>query len=350
MRLALFFLAICLCAVGQPFYIDQLESRNVLIGDSSQMPITPLNGKLRLMSPLYVLPTNGSILTLEGDDPAFQTWKMVVANNCTVDSVGNITAGNNLYGVNLGLGGGPSFNTAGWDGTQWYGNGYGLTNLSAATVNGFQALTNGHSVAVTISNIFNSIGNINLKSNLNIGSVLPANINESPLHIASGASYPLIIRNAADTTTLMYVTSGGTVTFAGDILASGGSSSVKVRYFQDTASNKGYWDTGTSGVNWQNINRVTGNVSVQIKGIGAQTADLFQCVTNTGAVLMNVTASGNQTLAGTLTATNGIVVQRMPCSSNAVTVVSGQQIYCVNGTNQLITLPAANVSPPTATI
>lgn len=178
-RIFSFLLLTCLAALGQPFYIDQLESRNVLIGDSSQMPITPLNGKLRFMEPLWALPTNGVILSLEGDTP--NTWKLVVASNTKVDSAGNITAGNNLYGVNLGLGGGPSFSTAGWNGTSWFGNGYGLTNLNAQNLTNTVPLSllptnvaylnSNQTFAATVTNFY--LNNIVVQNRIGVATNVP---------------------------------------------------------------------------------------------------------------------------------------------------------------------------------
>jgi len=111
---------------------------------------------------------------------------------------------------------------------------------------------------------------------------------DARLQIATDDTYPLIIRAADNSTNLMYLTSSslfvGALNFIGSAgsITTGASGNLNSRYFQDNSLAKGYWDTGQSGVNWLNINRVTTNVNVAIQAIASQTADLLQIRSSSG--------------------------------------------------------------------
>ena len=86
----------------------------------------------------------------------------------------------------------------------------------------------------------------------------------------------------------------GTITLSGNIV--GTNSAVEAYQFADGSNNKGYWVTNVSGINWQNINRVTTNVNVQIKAVASQTADLMQYANSSGTIQAGINAGGFQYL------------------------------------------------------
>ncbi len=93
-----------------------------------------------------------------------------------------------------------------------------------------------------------------------------------------------------------YVDSGGIGHFSGGTSIGNsqlGASLIYGNQYQDSTGVKGYWYTATSGINWQNVNRVTTNVNVAIQAIAAQTADLQDWSSSTPTVLAGVTAGGN---------------------------------------------------------
>lgn len=66
--------------------------------------------------------------------------------------------------------------------------------------------------------------------------------------------------------------------------------------------------------------------------------------TNSTSTLSNLIVQGTETVGGTLSATNGLVLQMKPSFTTNFTCTTNLQFYCLNGNGQIITLPnAANV-------
>ena len=97
------------------------------------------------------------------------------------------------------------------------------------------------------------------------------------------------------------ITGGGQIN-SGNIINTGGGGYAG-NYYQDQLFLKGYFSTAAANVNWQNINRITTNVNMQIQGIASQTADLLQ-FTNASApstILAKFDSGGNFVETGTIT-------------------------------------------------
>jgi hypothetical protein len=121
------------------------------------------------------------------------------------------------------------------------------------------------------------------------------------VYMQTGVSFPILIRSAAGVNQF-YVNSIGTIFTAGS-LEFGSTSPVvqfgslsgelRARYYEDTNNTKGYWDTGQTGINWTNFNRVIGNVNVAIQAATSQTADLQRWQNDGGRRLLAVPVAGD---------------------------------------------------------
>ncbi len=116
-------------------------------------------------------------------------------------------------------------------------------------------------------------------------------------------------------------TLNGTQTYVGT-LTTGSNGSIQARNFQDAVNNKGYWDTGVSGINWNNINRVTTNINVAIDAVSSQSADLFE-IRNSSAVKQTyVDSAFDLTIVGQKAATG----TRYVCIDTAGKLVSSAAV------------------------
>lgn len=147
--------------------------------------------------------------------------------------------------------------------------------------------------------------------------------------VTAAAAASLLIDLQAGGASKFSVTRGGVLTSAGRISALGGitfgAQTCQGQYYTDTSDAKGYWDTGLTGFNWMNENRVTTNVNLAVRAVAAQSADLTQWVAAGGTtVLASVDVTGIMKAAGykssdgsagatggpwtTVTVKNGLVV------------------------------------------
>lgn len=77
-----------------------------------------------------------------------------------------------------------------------------------------------------------------------------------------------------------------------------------------------------------------------------QATNAMQVLYTNGAVSLGVLSNGNTVAMGTFTPTNGIInLVSNSFIANLVIVTNNPQIYCLNGTNQLITLPDCTKIP-----
>jgi hypothetical protein len=159
------------------------------------------------------------------------------------------------------------------------GNGSGLTNLSAAAISG--VLTQGHSAAVTLSNALTVVGT-NYVTKLAVGASDP------------GAA-TLVVENA-DAVVRVGRTSGGTkngnVRFGYEL---SNDRYVGISFYDGTTRESGYfWDTTSHNLLLDSI----GSIGFRNQSFGGTTTFL-------------VNNAGNATVSGSLTATNGIVLNQL---------------------------------------
>ncbi len=100
------------------------------------------------------------------------------------------------------------------------------------------------------------------------------------------------------------------------ILAAGGA--MQSNLFTDQANNKGYITTGGTAMNFEIVNRVTGNVPVVIDDIAAQSADSFQIRDSTPTKQFYVDNAFNLTIVPQKSSTG----QRFVCIDTAGKLVS----------------------------
>ena len=232
--------------------------------------------------------TPNGLLTIYGGDRG-SSLNLISANNPTLD-LNNISAGGHDYQifstpVSAGIGaGGFAFydNTAGRYAFTILANGRMGVNLSTSTLSSmFNVLGSDSTSANSSLNIMNSgyssLFFVRNDGNVGIGTTSPSQL------LTVGNNNQFTVNGTS-----------GRVTSAEHFMGTG----VDANYYQDYNDTKGYWFTGAAGINWQNINRVTSNVNVQLQGIAGQTADIFQVASSSGATIFNITNQGSATAAG----------------------------------------------------
>lgn len=155
-------------------------------------------------------------------------------------------------------------------------------------------------------------------------------------------------RLAGAVTTGSSLTTGGAIaTPSGSSITLGGTavaSAVTARYFADLSNNKGYVDTGVSGIGWQLNNTASGSVPLQLKLLSGTTVDAFQIANSAGLFLLRADVSGNLYVSNTITVTNGIsapIINLVKASSYTLTVADiGKRTVNTGATSQpTYTLP-----------
>lgn len=113
---------------------------------------------------------------------------------------------------------------------------------------------------------------------LTVGGSVDGDSDYIALYVRTASSYPFRVHHTTNGQ-LMNLSNAGALSIAGSFYMNGeiyGCTLYGSTYFADAANSKGYFNTGISGVNWQLINRVAGNIPLVVEAHASQTANLFE--------------------------------------------------------------------------